>query len=130
MKELGDYKKAEISVQDCKESLKEAKMEEAKRLKFEENLIKFAEDLPKRSSIEINDLEFSDDLPTLKCPNKDFPAFSDAVEVRYDVDRGRYGVAARDIALGSMNNTKIEFTQTKLFRRVTMCRKTTSILPP
>ena len=42
------------------------------------------------------------ELPKLKSPNKQFPAFSSAVEVKYEAGRGRFGVATRDVRLGEM----------------------------
>ena len=39
-------------------------------------------------------------LPKITSPNEQFPAFSDAIQLKSEPGRGRFGVASRDIKLG------------------------------
>ena len=102
LKELGDYKSAELSVKECIASVSHARMDDDKKDKFRQNLNKFLKDLPKASNPTVPDVdnESSIRLPKITNPNKQFPAFSDSVELKYEAERGRFGVASRDIQLG------------------------------
>ena len=42
------------------------------------------------------------EVPKIQDPNRQFPAFSRCVSLKYSAERGRYGVAARDIRLGEL----------------------------
>ena len=42
------------------------------------------------------------EVPSIQDPNRQFPAFSRCVSLKYSAERGRFGVAARDIRLGEL----------------------------
>jgi len=104
LKELGDYSNASLSFEDCIESITTAKMDENKKEKYKENLKKFMNELPKEKdskvSYAITDATIV--LPKITSPNEQFPAFSDAIQLKSEPGRGRFGVASRDIKLGEV----------------------------
>ena len=85
------------------ESLADARLDDNKKDKLRESLNVFIKELPKESKTTVT--EVNNDLTVMSLPkllkkNKQFPAFSDAIEVKYEGERGRFGVASRDIRLG------------------------------
>jgi hypothetical protein len=102
LKELGDYKSSELSAKECIEAIAEAKLDNEKKEKFRENVKKFMNDLPKEPNATESYAENESSLllPKITTSNKQFPAFSDAIELKHEEGRGRFGVASRDIKLG------------------------------
>ena len=102
LKDLGDFKNAELSAKECIEAITEAKIENDKKEMFRENVKKFMNDLPKEPNATGTYVENDSSmmLPRITTPNKQFPAFSDAIELKHEAGRGRFGVASRDIKLG------------------------------
>ena len=77
-------------------------MENDKKEKFRENVKKFMNELPKEPNATgtCAENESSILLPRITTANKQFPAFSDAIELKHEAGEGRFGVASRDIKLG------------------------------
>ena len=86
----------------CIESIATAKLDDDKKEKYKENLLKFINELPKVHDNTVSDANNESNifLPKISNPNKKFPAFSDAIELKFEAGRGRFGVASRDIKLG------------------------------
>ena len=104
LKELGDFENAELSAKECIEAITEAKLDNAKKEKFRENVKRFMNDLPKEPNATGTYVENNSSmlLPRITTPNKQFHAFSDAIELKHEAGRGRFGVASRDIRLGKI----------------------------
>ena len=102
LKELGDYGSADFSARECFESITGANMENDKKEKLMENIKKFINDLPKDPGATVTDVDSESSilLPRIANPNKQLPAFSEVIELKYEAGRGRFGVASRDIKLG------------------------------
>ena len=100
--ELGDYGSADFSARECFESITGAKIDNQKKEKLMENIKNFINDLPKDPGTTVTDVDSESSVlvPRIANPNKQFPAFSDAIELKYEEGRGRFGVASRDIKLG------------------------------
>ena len=54
------------------------------------------------SNLRNNQTKSELEVPRIKDPNAQFPAFSRSVSLKYEADRGRFGVAGRDIVLGEL----------------------------
>ena len=77
-------------------------MENDKKEKLMGNIKKFINDLAKAPGTTVTDVDSESSilLPKIANHSKQFPAFSDAIELKYEAGRGRFGVASRDIKLG------------------------------
>ena len=102
LKELKKYNNAALSMKECIDSIAQAKMDDDKKEMYKKKLMNFINELPKGSSNAASDdnNESSILLPKISNPNKKFPAFSDAIQLKNESGRGRFGVASRDIKLG------------------------------
>ena len=107
-KELNQIRSAFKSAEDYVSSLHTANIENSKKEKmrkdFEkqfaqlEEKVKALKDKSENSTFE----NTYQPMPVIAKCNKNFPAFSDSVTIKYGKGVGRYGVAARDIKLGDI----------------------------
>eukprot|EP00092_Neocalanus_flemingeri_P100883 GFUD01128895.1.p1 GENE.GFUD01128895.1~~GFUD01128895.1.p1 ORF type:complete len:670 (+),score=162.71 GFUD01128895.1:141-2150(+) len=104
LKEMKDYYDAALSIKECIKSVASAKLDDDKKDKFRDNLSTFINELPKENENKVSDAENEASilLPKISNPNKQFPAFSDAIKLKSESGRGRFGVASRDIKLGEL----------------------------
>ena len=98
-REIGEIDRAKESTKVCLHSLSEAKLNPDKRETLRKNIESFHKEL---SNLKNTKTKSPLDQPELKSPNKHFPAFSSAVQVKYEAGRGRFGVAGRSVRLGEL----------------------------
>lgn len=98
----GRHIAATKSYQQAVEALTDTKLELEKREKLLEGFRKALSGLPAEDQPGGSDEGKTERLPSLASPNPQFPAFSDAIELRSAPGRGRHGVARRPVALGEL----------------------------
>ena len=98
--EMGERESAKATVDECIKSLKNAKLDDSKKEAINKSLNEFISSSTSEKSQSSNSSNNSESMPIIVRPNHKFPAFSDAVEIKYGEDQGRYGIASRDIKIG------------------------------
>lgn len=97
LEKLGRYEEAGRDLRKLSDELKNDEKSSPKILEIKDKLKELeAVNGLKNGSADPDEVNFN--------PNPRYPAFSDAVKIEYTKERGRYGVAARDI---EVNVTKI-----------------------
>ena len=102
---LGRHLDAGASYQEALEALVDAKLDAEKKEKVGQGFRNSLNQLPAKDSAtggKSLKLEESEELPSVARVNPRFPAFSDAIELRSEPDRGRFGLTTRAVALGEL----------------------------
>lgn len=103
--EQGNLTQAASSLRQAIEAVTGAKVEEDKKVKLREGFTNGLNDLVAKEKVTGVSESVSggeSGLPRITRPNPNFPAFSEAVEIRSEVGRGRFGVAAREVKMGEL----------------------------
>ena len=100
---LGRNLDAATSYQEALAALADAKLDAEKKEKVEQGFRNSLNQLPsKDSAAKSLKLEESEELPSVARVNPRFPAFSDAIDLRIEPGRGRFGVTTRAVPLGEL----------------------------
>jgi len=101
---LGQHTAAGSSYQEALTSLADAKLDAEKKEKLEQGFRNSLNQVPSKDSANAKSsiLDESEDLPKIARTNPRFPAFSDAIDLKTESGRGRFGVTTRPVALGEL----------------------------
>merc|ERR1719209_396894 len=99
---LGRHLEAGTSYQEAVAALADAKLDAEKKEKVEQGFRNSLNQLPSKDSAKSLKLEESEELPSVARVNPRFPAFSDAIDLRSEPGRGRFGVTTRAVPLGEL----------------------------
>jgi len=104
--EQGNIAEAVSSLRKAVEAVTEAKVEDDKKEKlregFRSSLAQLESWKDKTSGVSDSLSDKYPGLPRITNPNPLFPAFSEAVEIRSEVGRGRFGMTTRDVKMGEL----------------------------